>query len=199
MYPEWTNFFHYDAPFDHLSRCYHLQELIEGLYVAFADTDQVDTLCLEAGVPFTHVVRIETVEDPMMFGSRSEEMMSGVCNAQKLTFKCPTWRRDIGYTALSSTQLLAARDYLSLTMPYTGDSSPKIHAPSFDVKLLLVAPAECAVDMMSVVTCYLAFSSGHHAETVMKYIGEEEYYDEVWKESISRDGLEFVERIARVM
>jgi hypothetical protein len=51
---------------------------------------------------------------------------------------------------------------------------------------------------MSVVVCYLAFASGHHAETVMEYIGEENY-DEVWKGGISQEGLEFIEHVARII
>jgi hypothetical protein len=52
--------------------------------------------------------------------------------------------------------------------------------------------------VISVVVCYLAFSSGYHAETVMQCIREEKY-DEVWKRGISQEGLDFVERIARVI
>ncbi|OAX35529.1 hypothetical protein K503DRAFT_802752 [Rhizopogon vinicolor AM-OR11-026] len=197
-HPERTNFIHNDAPFDYLSHRYHLQELLQGLYVALADADQVDRLCLEAGVLFSHVLRIEPVENIATLGSRNEETMNDVCRAQKLTLKCPRQGRSNGCTTLSASQLLAGRDYLSLIMPYTSDSFPKIRTPSFNVKLLIVAPAGCAVDVISVVICYLAFSSGHHAETVMEYIEEEEY-DEVWKEGFSREGLDFVDRIARIL
>jgi hypothetical protein len=173
--------------------------MLEGrLYVAFADADKVDTLCLRAGVPFTHVLRIEHVEDPVASGSRSEETMNGVCRAQTLTLKCPRQEKRSGYTSLSASQLIAARDYLSLVMPYTGHSVQKMCAPRLNVKLLIVVPAGCAVGVMSVVTCYLAFSSGYHAETVMQYMREEEY-DEVWKGGISQEGLDFVERIARII
>lgn len=169
--------------------------MLEGrLYVAFADADKIDTLCLEAGVPFTHVLRIEHVEDPVAW---SEETMNGVCRAQALTLKCHRQEKRNGYTSLSVSQLIAARDYLSLVMPYTGHSVQKMRAPCFNVKLLIVAPAGYAVDVMSVVTCYLAFSSGYHAETVMHYMGEE--YDEAWKGGISQEGLDFVERVARII
>ncbi|KAG1844922.1 hypothetical protein DFJ58DRAFT_801597 [Suillus subalutaceus] len=181
MHPEWHDFIHYDAPLEYFSRCYHLQEIMECLYVASADAHEVDTLCAEAGVPFSHILQIEPVDDIAGSGSRSEEMMEGVLRTQKLTLKCPRQGRSQGYTALSASQLLAARDYLSLIMP-----------------LLVVAPADRTVDVMSVVVCYLAFASGYHAETVMQCIGEEKY-DEVWKEAISPEGVDFVERIARVI
>ncbi|KAG2338275.1 hypothetical protein BDR05DRAFT_969347, partial [Suillus weaverae] len=153
-------------------------------------------LCVEAGVPFSHVLRIEPVEDIAASGSRSEEMMEGVLRTQKLTLKCPRQGRSWGYTALSASQLLAARDYLSLIMPYSSCVVPK-HPPRSKVQLLIVAPADRAVDVISVVVCYLAFASGYHADTVMQCIGEEKY-DEVWKGGISQEGLDFVERIARV-
>jgi hypothetical protein len=167
------------------------------LYVASADAHEVDTLCAEAGVPFSHVLRIEPVEDVAVSGSRSEEMMEDVLKTQKLILKCPRQGRSQGYTALSASQLLAARDYLSLIMPYSSRSVPK-QPPRFNVQLLVVAPADCTVDVMSVVVCYLAFASGHHAETVMECI-EEEKYDEVWKGGISQEGLEFIEHVARII
>ncbi|KAG2121751.1 hypothetical protein DEU56DRAFT_93120 [Suillus clintonianus] len=197
-HPEWHNFVHYDAPLECFSRSYHLEKILEGLYVAFADAHEVDTLCAEAGVPFSHVLRIEPVEDIAASGSRSEETMEGYFRTQKLTLKCPGQGRSAGYTALNASQLCAARDYLSLVMPYSSRIIPKPHPPRFNVQLLVVAPADRAVDVMSVVVCYLAFSSGYHAETVMQCIGEEEY-DEVWKGVISPEGLDFVERIARVI
>ncbi|KAG0701172.1 hypothetical protein DFH29DRAFT_852912 [Suillus ampliporus] len=197
VHPEWHNFIHYDT-FEHFPRCHHLQEIVEGLYVAFADAHEVDTLCAEAGVPFSHILRIEPVEDVAASDSRSEETMDGVFGAQKLTLKCPAQGNGAGFTALNASQLLAARDYLSLIMPYSNRPVPKIHPPCFNVQLLVVAPAGRVVDVMSVVVCYLAFSSRHHAETVMQLIGEEEY-DEVWKGGISQEGLDFVERIARIL
>lgn len=171
--------------------------MIEFLYVASADAHEVDTLCAEAGIPFSHVLRIEPVEDVAASNSRTEEIMEGVLGTQKLTLKCPRQGRSRGYTALSASQLLAARDYLSIIMPYSSRIVPK-QPPRFNVQLLIVAPADCTVDVISVVVCYLAFSSGYHAETVMQYIGEEKY-DEVWKEAMSQEGLDFVERIARVI
>lgn len=195
--PEWYNFIHYDPPLEYFARGYHLQEIIGCLYVASADAHEVDTLCADAGVPFSHVLRIESVEDVAASGSRNEEMMDDVLRTQKLTLKCPRQGRSRGHTALSASQLLAARDYLSLIMPYSGRFFPK-HPPRFNVQLLVVAPADCTVDVISVVVCYLAFSSGYHAETVMQCIREEKY-DEVWKRGISQEGLDFVERIARVI
>lgn len=200
MHPEWTTYIHYDPLFDYLSRRYHLQAMVPDLYVAFADADQVDMLCWEAAIPFTHVVRIEPVEDPAKSGSRNEETMNGVCRAQELTLRCPRQKRSVDHTVLSVSQLIAARDYLSLIMPYSSFSVPnlKIRPPCFNVKVLVVAPADRAVDVISVVTSYLAFSSGYHAEAVMQCI-DEEVHDEVWKGGISREGLDFVERIARIM
>lgn len=195
MHFEWHDFIHYDAPLEYFARCYHLQEIIRCLYVASADTHEVDTLCAEAGVPFSHVLRIETVEDVAASGSRSEEMMEDLLMTQKLTLKCPKQGRSQGHTALSASQLLAARDYLSLIMPYSSRFVPK-HPPHANVQLLIVAPADCTVDVISVVVCYLAFCSGHHAETVMQCIKDEQY-DEVWKEGILQEGLDFVERVAR--
>ncbi|KAG1734495.1 hypothetical protein EDB19DRAFT_1911088 [Suillus lakei] len=197
VHPEWHDFIHYNAPLEYFSKCYHLQGITQCLYVAFADAHEVDMLCAEAGVPFSHVLRIEPVEDVAASGSRSEEVMEGVLRTQKLTLKCPRQGRRPGYTALNASQLLAARDYLSLIMPYSSRFVPK-DPPRFNVQLLVVAPADRAVDVMSVVVCYLAFASGYHAETVMQCIGEEKY-DEVWKGGISHEGLDFVDRIARVI
>ncbi|KAG1831646.1 hypothetical protein EV424DRAFT_1534309 [Suillus variegatus] len=176
---EWDNFIHYDAPLEYFSRRYHLQDITECLYVASADTHEVDTLCAEAGVPFSHVLQIEPVEDVAASGLKER-------GNDRRCFE----------GAETNTQLLAARDYLSLIMPYSSRFVPK-HPPRFNVQLLVVAPADHTVDVMSIVLCYLAFSSGHHAETVMQHIGEEEY-DEVWEGGISQEGLDFVEHIARV-
>ncbi|KAG2158653.1 uncharacterized protein EDB93DRAFT_1198690 [Suillus bovinus] len=195
--PKWHDFIHYDAPFEYFSRRYHLQEIMVCLYVASADTHEVEMLCAEAGVPFSHVLQIEPVEDIAASGSRSEEIVEDVLRTQKLTLKCPRQGRNRGRTVLSASQLLAARDYLSLVMPYSSSFVPK-HPPRFNVQLLVVAPADYTIDVMSIVVCYLAFSSGHHAETVMQFI-EEEKYDEVWEGGFSQEGMDFVERIVRVI
>lgn len=51
---------------------------------------------------------------------------------------------------------------------------------------------------MSVVVCYLAFTSEERAATVLQYIQEGEEVDAVWKDVVSAEegGVEFIDSVA---
>ncbi|KIJ66108.1 hypothetical protein HYDPIDRAFT_44960, partial [Hydnomerulius pinastri MD-312] len=162
-----------------------IQEIVRGLFVAFADVDfEAAALRTDENKEFSHVVQVTLLPEKDITGGRTEETLRyGRCT-QKLRLSCPTYGTGAGHTVLSAPQLLAARDFLSLAMPYTNYKLPSMPQSHCDVKLLVVAPTGRTVDAMSIIACYLAFASGKPAATVMQYINEVEDFDQAWKGDI---------------
>lgn len=116
------------------------------------------------------------------------------------------------FTLLTEDQLLAARDFLSLALPYYLEARPttKKTVPSENVAVLVTAPAGGynnndgsdngggAADIISAIACYLSFASETPVETVLSYVDEEECLGDEWKDAISRDedGVGFVQQVA---
>ncbi|KIK97635.1 hypothetical protein PAXRUDRAFT_135930 [Paxillus rubicundulus Ve08.2h10] len=189
------------GPSDYLTEKSHLEEIIHGLFVAFADDDfEAAALRTYEHREFSHIVQVTLGPEGEVVAGRGEETLRYGIGTQKLRLSCPTERSGDGPTVLSSDQLLAARDFLSLAMPYSNYKLPFMPKSHCDVKLLVVAPRDRTVDAISIVVCYLAFASGKPAATVLQYINEVEEFDVVWKgDTLGLDGMDFVEKVARRM
>ena len=112
-------------------------------------------------------------------------------------------------TSLTENQLLAARDFLSLALPYFSEAHPPDDLPvdaslgdddddDDDVRVLVTAPVGdgAARNVMSAVLCYLTYTSRKDTETVVGCIKAERGVPVVWRDGMQREGLGFIERVA---
>ncbi|KIL63806.1 hypothetical protein M378DRAFT_179105 [Amanita muscaria Koide BX008] len=129
------------------------------------------------------------------------------------------------FTLLTEEQLLAARDFLSLALPYYLEARPTTkRIASENVAVLVTAPGGSqptfgmdiveygfangygddgldkggAADIISAIACYLSFASETPVEMVLSYIDEEDCVGDEWKDAISRDedGVGFIQMVA---
>ncbi|KAF9222427.1 hypothetical protein BS17DRAFT_188305 [Gyrodon lividus] len=189
------------VPSDYLTEKSHIEEVVHGLFVAFADDDfEAAALRTYDDQEFTHIVQVTLGPEKEMTIGKGEETLRYGIGTQKLRLSCPTYGSGEGHTLLSSDQLLAARDFLSLALPYTNYKFPSMPKSHCEVKLLVVAPNDRTVDAISIIVCYLAFASCKPAATVLQYINEVQDFDGVWKgDTLGLDGMHFVEKVARRM
>ncbi|KAL4079197.1 hypothetical protein J3A83DRAFT_1044171 [Scleroderma citrinum] len=197
---------------DSLYDASHLEEILDGLYVAYAnDENELAALRTFYDREFSHILQVALIppiiSSPMsvrigqLSGGRSEEMAQGGRQTRKLRLAVPALPR-IGHTQilLSASQLLAARDFLALAMPYKNCYFPSVPRRCCSVDLVIVAPVGRKADILAVLTCYLAYVSGKHAGTVLRYMGETDEYDTEWKGGkgvVAAKVVEMVEKVAR--
>lgn len=186
---------------------YCLQELVPNLFVAFSNEDDDEDgdgpgllgplregVC---GEVFTHIVNISS--DPRPGATPSVSKTIDANGAHRLHLIIPNSSNDYddGQTALSPQQLLASRNFLSQAMPraYHLQHVPGEYLPAV---CILITSTGGAQDAMSVAACYLAYESGNDVHTVLECINaEEEDIKGVWRGVVSRDGIEFIESVAR--
>ncbi|KAG6865208.1 hypothetical protein C0991_004517 [Blastosporella zonata] len=107
-------------------------------------------------------------------------------------------------TVLTESQLLVARDFLALALPYYAEAHPNSDVSAAkrsadSVRVLLTAPEgnNTEADIMSVAACYLAWASEEPVATVLEYIGYEEEVPTVWKEAVrGEDAVRLVAKVA---
>lgn len=120
------------------------------------------------------------------------------------------------FTLLSDEQLISSRDFLSLALPYyleaRGQEPPSPISPftSYSygflreqqskrddpVHALVTAPEGSAVDIMSVVACYLSFISEKETGHVLRHIDDDvEYVAPEWRRVVGEgEGVDIIER-----
>jgi hypothetical protein len=173
------------------------QELVPGLFVAFASEHGHGSGSPLKDIhshPFTHFVEISSKR--LIAEEKVIEQTVDEHGAQKLHLIVPFETNDDGQTILTPSQLLVVRDFLSRAMP---QSYHLPHEPGEYpvVRILIAAANRRAADAMSVAACYLAFESGESVHSALEYINEEEDISGTWRGVVSRDGIDFVEHIAR--
>ncbi|KAI9571587.1 hypothetical protein HD554DRAFT_2311936 [Boletus coccyginus] len=172
------------SPYD-LERKTHIEMMIERLYVAVADNDlEIAALRTRDHKKFTHIVRV--VFDPLAHDDNiapsswsSEEIYhdGDGLGPYELRLACPALTRHYsdGLTALKEKQLLAARNYITDTMPSRNedwDEEKESLAFSIldeceDPRVLIVGPTDRSVDVLTVLVCYMAFLTGMSADNLL--------------------------------
>ncbi|KAF8336088.1 hypothetical protein F5887DRAFT_891670 [Amanita rubescens] len=185
-----------------------MHEFLPFLFIAFSN-GQYTPASLKAsyGIDFTHIVKIAypslLSDDCPGSISTSVNKKTGV-QTLTLTIAAPQRHARTGvsqrmFTLLTEEQLLAARDFLSLALPYYLEARPSTMKVSGEnVAVLITAPGGGgAADIISAITCYLSFASETPVETVLAYIDEEECLGDEWKDAIScdEDGVGFVQKV----
>jgi len=204
---------------DAVSALHHLQsycELIPFLTIALSDgsfdpSTLLPPITSSSVVPFTHFIRIQHSTPLLNPGLAWSEyhLKTGI---SVLNLIVPASQSRQHETCLSEHQLLLSRDFLSLALPYYYRSDPPTwndELPSGDMAhVLITAPPgppgpflECvgssnAVDVMSIVACYLSFAGREKTTTVVKCVDSESGLADIWKGRIKGDGVEIVQRVA---
>ena len=165
-----------DDPIDEKS---HLEEILDDLYVAYADDeDEIAKLRTFHYRKFSHILRVVPVlcafTEPIPgrvdqpAGTVNKEIEQSRRQTRTLSLSVPEIPNvSQTQTLLNPSQLLAARDFIALAMPY-------IPRWCCSVDVLIVAPVGRKADILSVLACYLAFTSGKFAGSVLKYMGDGE-------------------------
>ncbi|KAM6502992.1 hypothetical protein JOM56_002969, partial [Amanita muscaria] len=203
-----------------------MHEFLPFLFIAFSDGQyHTDSLKVSYGIDFTHIVKLvypsmSKNDDP---GSIST-IVNNTTGVQTLTLTIPpphshsrsrharTGVSQRMFTLLTEEQLLAARDFLSLALPYYLEARPTTkRIASENVAVLVTAPGGSqptfgmdiveyggAADIISAIACYLSFASETPVEMVLSYIDEEDCVGDEWKDAISRDedGVGFIQMVA---
>ncbi|KAG6810311.1 hypothetical protein H0H92_012465 [Tricholoma furcatifolium] len=110
-------------------------------------------------------------------------------------------------TVLTENQLLAARDFLALALPYFAEAHPpaeealaSARTPPDDARVLIAAPYAwgAAADIMSIALCYLSWASEEPVNKVLKCIRkEEEYVPPLWRDAVwGKEALTFIQQVA---
>lgn len=232
----------------------HLVEVMDGLYIALVDDDaNLRALRTFDDEPFTHIVRVSYRtpyrRHPLSVDNWRKKEGSRSAGVQRLDLLCPaiSLRLCTDQTALGPNELHAAREFLTLALPYgstkwwpeelrkfEGDKKgePEAHyvaneddnddddpdvqvvylAPDHceledllngrsdrdeqdnKVNVLIVAPTRRAVDVLSVLFCYLSFLE----DTTPDELVETDYFDHVWDNvRLGLWSMSYVELIAR--
>ncbi|KAG5341032.1 hypothetical protein C0989_012027 [Termitomyces sp. Mn162] len=116
-------------------------------------------------------------------------------------------KEDRTKTVLTEHQLLVARDFLALALPYYAEAHPRLRVPTYNllssdsVRVMITAPEGkgAAADIMSVAACYLAWASEQPAGTVVKYIKTEEEVPAIWRDAVrGKEAVELIQRVANL-
>ena len=209
-------------PFPRSRGNHHLQsycELIPFLSIAFSDglfdpSTLLPSTTSASLIPFTHFIRIQ-YQTPLLNPGLawSEYHLKTGTSVLNLVIPTPHPLQYTEQTLLTEHQLLLSRDFLSLALPYYCRSEPPVWTNELSsadmVHVLITAPpgpAGCigpssAVDVMSIVVCYLTFAGGEETTTVVQCVdGEVGAFElglaNVWKGRVKGDGVEVIQRTA---
>ncbi|TFK66057.1 hypothetical protein BDN72DRAFT_844835 [Pluteus cervinus] len=191
-----------------------MHELVPYVHLAFSDgAYNPSSVTTKSGCAFTHIVKMLQPSTSRIAGTTSLEFdPETMTHVLRLVLCKPKPRRarrrsicERNTPLLNEHQLLIARDFLALALPYYSQNddleAPPVHGDT--VHTLITAPINegyGAVDIMSLATCYLAHCSGEDIFTVLRYISEEEEVPEVWKGVIGvcKDGTGLISDVANM-
>jgi len=173
-----------------------LGEIIPGIFVSFHEPSHTSPQVVHANRCFTHVVCISysndsgrIVETSTWFNDES------YVRALHLTLPFPSSRRNNTRLQLQKNQLHVARDFLSLALPYSSESSPQDWTRCSS-RVLITTPSGLPVDAICVVAVYLAFASGEEACDVLSGMESIEELPKEWKRVVCEYDAEIVQGIA---
>jgi hypothetical protein len=150
-------------------------------------------------IPFTHFIEIH-YPTPLLNPGNGKTCTS-ILN---LVVPTPQHEDHQNQTFLSEHQLLLSRDFHSLALPYHSGSEPGPHGTRSHV--LITAPpgpsgSSNAVDIMSIIACYLTFAGEEETTTVVECVDAEldafgSELANVWKGRVKGDGVEIIQKVA---
>jgi len=175
------------------SRC--LGEIIPSVFVSFHDPSHTPPQIVRANRCFTHVVCISYSNDPGRIVETTTWFKDDTyVRALHLTLPFPTSKRNITRLQLQENQVRVARDFLSLALPYSSESSPQ-DWDGCSSRVLITTPSGQPVDAICAVSAYLAFASGEEVCDVLSGMEDIEELPEEWKRIVCEYDAEMVQRI----
>lgn len=186
-----------------------LHQLVPYIFVGFHTGKYLpQSLITTDGTAFTHIVKI--THETEKRGAGATELQVDVkrgLHSLVLVVPAPSAMKNIigkrRKSLLSKYQMLTARDFLSLALPYYSEAHPRDDLPATSadsVRILITAPAGvvAASDVMAIAICYLTYASEESAATVFGYIRAEEEVPCVWKESADEGEEAFIDMVAKM-
>ena len=138
----------------------HLQSVVPGLFICLKEHESNIQMYRGDRLKFTHVIRISPIPLDSKHGRNSENPWIDESGVHHLHLSVPRSRRHPHIQLrLTIDQLLFARDFLSLALPYLHYGLP--HAPpGTDACVLVSAALDHATEAVAIIATYQAFASG---------------------------------------
>jgi len=177
-----------------LSRC--LGEIIPGMFVSYHEPNHTSAQVVRANRCFTHVVCITYSNDPGRIVETTTWFKDdSYVRALHLTLPIPSSKRSNPRLQLQENQIRVARDFLSLALPYSSESSPQDWTRSSS-RVLITTPSGQPADAICVIAAYLSFASGEEVCDVLNGMESIEELPEGWKRVVCEYDAEIVQDIA---
>jgi hypothetical protein len=182
------------------------QRLTRGLYIAVMDqvpTDMKMTFAAGLEIKFTHAV----VVSPEETGETAEDStgrVPGVIQSiddygvNRLDVYAPKEGTDPAVrTRLSVSQLVTARDFLTLALPYATIGAAGTQPRGTDVCVLITSTPDCPADVMVIAVSYLAFITKEPASKVWGLLDGDKGVLDMWKRDVPcKEVMEIVKTVA---
>jgi hypothetical protein len=160
------------------------------MFIAFHDDRRKAINVSEGGKQFTHVISISSSSSPGRAVEYSSTYEDG-SHIRALHLTIPNLAQKPLSTdfsqrprlVLSVSQLRVARDFLSLALPYTPESTPNAWSTS-STRLLITTPLGRPVDALCVIAAYLSFTSREYVCDILTGINEMEELESVWRNQV---------------
>ena len=176
------------------SRC--LGEIIPGMFVSFHEPNHTSAQVVRANRCFTHVVCITYSNDSGRIVETTTWFKDdSYVRALHITLPFPSSKRTNSRLQLQENQIRVARDFLSLALPYSSESSPQDWTRS-STRVLITTPLGQPADAICVVAAYLGFASGEEVCDVLNGMESIEELPEEWKRVVCEYDAEVVQDIA---
>ncbi|TCD67758.1 hypothetical protein EIP91_011944 [Steccherinum ochraceum] len=171
----------------------HLQELLNGLHLAFVKDAATEQPKQPSGKAFTHIVNVTyaAASESSRKGT-SEQTCKDDVQRLELVLPCdpPTHTYTLDYTVrraglgLSDAQIRTARDFIAAALPrHVVDASD----PNADVCVLVTAPHGRPADVMCVAAGFLAYTADREVSDILRFVDEEVEFDSIWRGEVSDD------------
>jgi hypothetical protein len=172
-------------------RC--LGEIIPGVFVSFHETNNTSAQIVRANRCFTHIVCISCSKDPGRIVETTTLFKDeSYVRALHLTLPFPSSKRDNTRLQLHLNQILVARDFLSLALPYSSASAPQDWTRNSS-RVLITTPLGLPIDAICVAAAYLGFASKEDVDDVLDGIENVDELPEEWKRIVDEDDAELVQ------
>lgn len=174
-------------------RC--LGEIIPGVFISFHEFNSTSAQIVRANRCFTHVVCISCSRDPGRIVETTTWFKDdSYIRALHLTIPFPSPTRNNARLQLHGKQIQVARDFLSLALPYSSESSAQDWTWNSS-RVLITTPLGLPIDAICVVAGYLSFASGEEVCDVLSGIEDVEELPKEWKRVVCEEDAEFVQVI----
>jgi len=176
------------------SRC--LGEIIPGMFVSFHDPSHTPPQVVRANRCFTHVVCISFSDDPGRIVETTTWFKDETyVRALHLALPLPSPKWDDTRLHLQKNQIHVARDFLSLALPYSSESSSQDWSRSSS-RVLITTPSGLPTDAICVIAAYLSFASEEEVCDVLNGMEDIEELPTEWKRAVCERDMEIVQGIA---